>query len=559
MKRRYIDSYTYRKIDSTFIIFLFWLGILLPLFDNALDIDPGKPIEEKRALSVKPPIRCNWSMIYDFPPSFEKYYRDHLGFRDSLIRWYNWEHIKVLNTSPLPRVVLGRDGWLYLGGSAIDYYRGTSPVTRVGIARIARILEERRHWLAEQNIPLLYIFTPIKSSIYPEYLPAGLSRVHHDTTLDCLIAYLEKYTEFEFLDLRDTLIHEKNDACIYFKTGTHWNSYGAYLAYRRIIEYLSEKYFALQPLQKDDVIFRRELIKGCDLAQMLGLEDMLREDTLSVSPANPAAAESCNVPLKKEYYPFKPHFAMEIPNSQLPRVVMFRDSFADYLIPFMSENFRRIAYIYQPEFDTGVIHKEQPNLVMHQLAERSFIEPWPLNPLEISHSYLREKFDSSRNVRFDIKHTQDMERIRISGHVTALTYPDKMSVSFHDETAEIIVPVNGHEPLSLLIVKAAIDIPEDTTLHVRYNIKLRGKWMGEKFFTDYLKDLFKLNIPETRYVMKEESFQVVIKRGRNDYYVPIDAPNLEGPVRLQIGSLNKEIEIFDLEIRNLPYPHEVKD
>ena len=296
-------TFLLQKVDSILLIGLFTLGIFLPLIDNVFDINPSPQLAEIRLLAEKPIFRWEWRTIKDYPDEFDNYYRDHLGFRDSLIRCYNWIHVKWVRTSPIYRVVLGKDDWLFLEGTTIDYYRGTYPFTMTKIARIARILEERRTWLAEHDIPLLYAFTPIKSSIYPEYIPPSINRVNEHTPLDHLIMYLKKYSELEFIDLRGTLLKEKNGEILFHKTGSHWNSYGAYLAYREIITHLSSRYSELKPLQETDLTFKRETVNGYDLAVMLGLKDVLREEQMFVSPRKPVAQQLNNVPQEKEYYP----------------------------------------------------------------------------------------------------------------------------------------------------------------------------------------------------------------------------------------------------------------
>ncbi|MCD6384684.1 hypothetical protein J7M23_02800, partial [Candidatus Sumerlaeota bacterium] len=90
-----------QKIESIILIVLFWAGILLPLIDNAFNIDPAPELVEKRRPAEKPVFRWQWSTIKEYPRAFVDYYRDHLGFRDSLIRWYNWFHIICLKTSPI--------------------------------------------------------------------------------------------------------------------------------------------------------------------------------------------------------------------------------------------------------------------------------------------------------------------------------------------------------------------------------------------------------------------------------------------------------------------------
>ena len=519
---RHSSALLHKTSDLLFIV-LFCLGIALPIVDNLVHLDPTRPLTENRPQASKPVFKWNSDMIQDYPKAFEAYFQDYLGFRNFLILWNNRIHVLWLRTSPIPDVVLGKQGWLFLGGRSVDYYRGTFPFTMTKIARIARILEERQDWLAEQNIPLLYIFTPEKSSIYPEYIPDSINRVNKDSFMDHVIEYLRKYTHVQFLDLRGTLLKEKKRAILFQRTGTHWNSVGAYLAYREMIELLSHQYPELKPLGQSELSIRKEMVNGFDLATMLGLNNVFKEERIFIMPKNPVAKSLYDISLK-EYFPRRPHFATEIQDSRLPRLVMFRDSFAGDMIPFLSENFRRIAYIYQPELDTQIILKEKPDLVIMQMAERTLIQYWVLNSEEISYPYLEKMFFASKDIRFNLKNDKELV-------------------------------LNNRA--SLLIFQADILSQSDSSLKITYSNKVPDKWTGEYFFTDYIRKVFHAPAKEPRYLVKEESCEVKLKHGRYTYYLPIDGQNLTGNIEYDVLPKKSRFKVLNVEIRNVPYPHEI--
>jgi hypothetical protein len=63
-------------------------------------------------------------------------------------------------------------------------------------------------------------------------------------------------------------------------------------------------------------------------------------------------------------------------NPALPRAVVFRDSSANDMIPFLSEHFEKIIYSDATTgLDTDLIEKERPNIIMTIMAERSFRTP----------------------------------------------------------------------------------------------------------------------------------------------------------------------------------------
>jgi hypothetical protein len=52
------------------------------------------------------------------------------------------------------------------------------------------------------------------------------------------------------------------------------------------------------------------------------------------------------------------------------RAVMFRDSFASRLIPFLSEDFARILYQWQNDFDPELVQREHPQVVIQEMVGR---------------------------------------------------------------------------------------------------------------------------------------------------------------------------------------------
>ena len=52
---------------------------------------------------------------------------------------------------------------------------------------------------------------------------------------------------------------------------------------------------------------------------------------------------------------------------------MFRDSFATWLIPLLSENFSRVLYSWQYTFDSELVEREHPDVVIQEMVERALM------------------------------------------------------------------------------------------------------------------------------------------------------------------------------------------
>ena len=122
--RRYFHLWFDFKKNSGLPLF-FLILISLPLLDGFLKISQASPLNEKRKLAAKPyfSIRDPFGFVKDY----ESYFNDNFGFRGQLITCHNFLLVTVFRTSPLDRVVIGRDGWLYL--TARPSSKMKSPIT----------------------------------------------------------------------------------------------------------------------------------------------------------------------------------------------------------------------------------------------------------------------------------------------------------------------------------------------------------------------------------------------------------------------------------------------
>jgi alginate O-acetyltransferase complex protein AlgJ len=366
---------------------LFLLLIFLPLADRVFKISKPVSIKENRKLAAMPQFayRQPWAYL----KNYEAYFNDHFGFRTQLVLAYNRIAYRLFRTSPTEKVLIGRQGWLFLGRLAdftneIDYYRAIRPFSLRELVEFKNVLEARRDWLADRGIQYLFMLAPNKSTIYPEFMPAAVNRVHPRTRMDQLADYLTRYSDLKILDLRPALLGEKRSMRIYNKTDSHWNELGGYFAYREMMRRLGEYFPGVQPMPLSAFVVGQASAAGGDLAALLSLQrDLLRVISITVEPkvpfrARPAAPTQgfapSNIWIRMD--------ATECAGAPIPAAVMVRDSFAHQLIPFLSETFARIVYIWDWDlhFYPDVIEKEKPRIVIDEMAERSLLNPLPVNP-----------------------------------------------------------------------------------------------------------------------------------------------------------------------------------
>lgn len=206
-------------------------------------------------------------------------------------------------------------------------------------------------------------------------MPNSLNKVAPHSCFDQLVAYLKNNSDIEILDVRPTLLKEKAVARNYHKTDTHWNAYGAFVAYQQIMQQLSKDLPDLQTKMLDDFNAKKEIIEGQDLAGMMGLRNAMYEQNLQLEPKE-KCARSVEFKLDSDKWPTYPPgheaYVKECRNAKL-NLVFFQDSFGTGLAPFISEHFRQSVFIWDyPNrlIMTAAVRELHPDVVIEERVER---------------------------------------------------------------------------------------------------------------------------------------------------------------------------------------------
>lgn len=353
---------------------LFLVVIAMPMLCRPLGLGTERLAENRLAVTCPKP-GLGLRALARFPARFEAYFNDSLAFRARFIRMHNYVKVFWLRVSPSPFVFLGDDGWLYYAGERdLDSFRHLAPFSKAQLEAWRRVYESRRDWLARRGIRYLVTIAPSKHVVYPEHVPGRYRVVWPQSRYDQLLAHLREHSDLEFLDLRGPLLEAKPSGLLYYTRDTHWNMRGAFVAYQAIVGRVGRWFPAVQALPRSAFDeFDRPRPGPSDLTQLLGLEPFVHDEEAGLLPTVPFRAHLADaraLAVGQRCIPGQEPLATEVDAPGLPRAVMFRDSFTQALAPFLSEHFGRIAYIWHRPFDTAIIEKERPQIVIETLVDR---------------------------------------------------------------------------------------------------------------------------------------------------------------------------------------------
>lgn len=299
--------------------------------------------------------------------------------RARLVTWTSNLRL-ALGDRVFPKVLVGDSGWLvYTAEGDLDLYEKNTLFTDEQLAQFQLNLDALSTNYAERGIALVVVVVPSKNTIYPERVPAQIPHLGAESKLDQVAEYLSAHGETQILDLRPALLQAKTEREIYLATDTHWNDYGAYLAYSLLMERLGEAYPNLSPRPLSD--FAEQILEPepLDLANVIGATS-LTESKLRLAPTFDLATsyKTINLGGRKLLFSYNPDAA-------LPNLVIYHDSYFFNVNPMLGEHFHRGIFIQNFSggglWNLSWVDEQEPDVVIIEFAERylddlfNFIDP----------------------------------------------------------------------------------------------------------------------------------------------------------------------------------------
>lgn len=331
-------------------------GLLFPGADD----DAG----ENRTLAA-------WPGSFD-PSRIEDWFNDHFAFRGAMTSLYNRLNVstgvKIINN-----VAIGQNGWLfYTNDGSLEDMKREIHFTDEELAAICQSQQQAKDYLAAQGISYYLMICPDKHTVYPEYLPESLQGYTGASRFDGLLAALAVGTDVPVIDTRQTVIDEKANHTVFFKTDTHWNEYGAFVGYTQLINRIAEDYPNVRVITRDDCTVTEDTDwREGDMAEFIGQEDILK-DTEVIFTVNGSSL----VRLETKYPetsqdPKRSIIQLVNPDHpELPSAVVFRDSFCRMLYPMLADSFSKVTFVWTTSVLDYVVQGEKPDLVIMEYVER---------------------------------------------------------------------------------------------------------------------------------------------------------------------------------------------
>ena len=367
------------NIDKIFItakevfIAMFFLVLILPTIQDLFNISTPLENTEKRELAKKPILSFNKEFFHDY----ETFYNDNFGFRNNLVNFGGDIKTQVFRSSTHPDLVMfGQNKWLYynsLKGRIYGSYSRRNLLHEEKLNQVIAKWEDNKSKFEANGRKYFLAFWPNKPTIYPEYLPYAMRLQIKDTIsrVDQIIDRMDKNnSSIKLLDVRSKLLSSKADYLLYHKFDSHWNSFGAFLAYQ---EFFNKNYneLGIKPKTLSDFDVTWGEYNQGELIQMLGVQNrgfFLEQNPTFVLKNTTSSFEF----LSTQGYPPQTVITRNLNSENNLKVLIFRDSFMDNLIQFFSLHFSEVTYIWG--HDENYVNQLNPDIIIDCFVEREIGE-----------------------------------------------------------------------------------------------------------------------------------------------------------------------------------------
>jgi hypothetical protein len=181
-----------------------------------------------------------------FQVAFQEYLAHHIGFRGTLIRLDNQVYYSLfyeIRPRESTDIVLGKNNYLFEANYIASFNR-LDVVPRQELEEKVKRIKELQSLLEGRGIPFLFLITPSKAAIYPEYIKEKnlvKRREAIPSNHENLLPLLEEY-QVNYFDGHKFMseLKRRSRHPVFPRTGTHWNYYAVYLCAIDIVKKLEQ-------------------------------------------------------------------------------------------------------------------------------------------------------------------------------------------------------------------------------------------------------------------------------------------------------------------------------
>jgi len=327
---------------------------------------------EKETENTEKPEKPQFQVkdVSKFIKEYHAYFEKSFAYRNELITLNSFIQYKLFKASSQPqKVLVGGNNWLYPTEEGIvDDVKKMHPFKPSELNAIINNLKNLQQQCDSLHIKLYITVLPNKYTIYPENLP---NRFHVSKEISRREQVTESLTSIgiNIIDPTNELLKAKKNTEVFYRYDTHWNYQGGFIGYLKLIQTIQKDFPQIRPLNSNDFENKYKISYNGDLAKLIGMGNILPNNEWLMIPKNGKTFYDGKVTEYISYNsPYKAVY-QETADTSMPTALIFRDSYANMLVPFISENFSRSVFLWTNVVLKEAVKKENPDVIILEVVE----------------------------------------------------------------------------------------------------------------------------------------------------------------------------------------------
>ena len=163
-----------------------------------------------------------------------------------------------------------------------------------------------------------------------------------------------------------SVIHTGTIWEVYYKCDTHWNDLGGYIASKLLLDSLGLNLPDYSALKKEHEYNDNNVYDLADMTAMRKKALFVETNEIRISGYTSLQVEE-RAPIVKDEIRM---FCKNAPKKE--KIMMIRDSFAKYMIPVVSAEYKDSVYYMYAYFYKELLDIEKPDILVFEVVERCF-------------------------------------------------------------------------------------------------------------------------------------------------------------------------------------------
>lgn len=322
----------------------FSLGMIIPGASNAAGNADGFP-----------QLVSDGKIDHLFGNKLEEWFSENFAFRNSVVDAFSDLKMNIFDEGN-SQVIVGKEDFLFFSDT-LDCYLGKNMMSEEELSRAAETLLHIQNTAEASDAEFLFVCAPNKNTVYGNMMPDRYHRNEKATELDLFYEKLDTLG-VNYTDLRCVLADAAKNSLVYHKRDSHWNGLGAMTAFSAVCDSIGK---TMPDLSGRGPIAVHDFEGDLDALLFPGkvrYDDDVTYDFDGLYIYTSAFATPMDITITTR-------------GGGDGRLLMYRDSFANALLPYAASTFSEVRFERTTPYNTELIDSFDADFVIVEIAERN--------------------------------------------------------------------------------------------------------------------------------------------------------------------------------------------